>query len=453
MSETKSRAPHLSPKVRDLLEGMQKELNENGTIPISIFNDKDLHQAEMEQIFGKQWNYIGHESEIPKPGDYVLRYVGNDPFIFVRDEDGSIRVLFDACRHRGVQLCRAEKGNTSHFRCPYHGWTYKNTGELIGAPGYKKAYQGMDKSEWGLIPAPRMENYHGFVFISLEREGPSLEDALGDFAWYLEMMFTMQTDGLEVLGEPQKFVVNCNWKQFAENFGGDDYHLLYLHRSTYDAGVMQIPLMENMKGYHIKPGKGHGVSFSIDLESEEENYWMFPPEIVETFDGLKNMTKAQQDFAKGARVTVGNIFPNTSFLLIPLSPDPNEVDPTTFLTWRVWRPLGPDQVEVVNWFFMYKNVPGEYKKQAFRAGLQSFGMAGTFEMDDAIPLESIARVANSVFGKKELKLNYQMGMDGIGESKVVEDWPFPGEAWYPRFEEGNQRQIYQHYLDVMLNNQ
>lgn len=450
MNNTKAQ-DHLSPRIRTILEEMQRDLQENGTIPVGIFNDEELHQAELEHIFAKQWNFIGHESEVPNCGDYVLRYIGNDPFILVRDENGSIRVLFDACLHRGVNVCRAEKGNTSHFRCRYHGWTYKNTGELIGAPAFNEGYKGMDKGKWGLLPAPRVESFYGFVFASLEKEGPSLREALGGMAWYLEMIFTLQKDGMEVLGEPQRWVINANWKQAVENFCGDDYHLLYLHKSSYDVGSITVPLMENMKGYHIKPGQGHGLSFSIDMESGNPNYWFFPPDILATFDGLSSMSPEQQKLARGSRVTVGSVFPNISFLMLPLTPDPDNMPPTPLFAWRLWRPLGPDKIEVFNWFFMYKNTPAEFKADSFRAGILTFGASGTFEMDDTSPWESAAKLAGSVFGKKNLKLNFQMGMNGIGMSKIVEDWPFPGEAWYPRFEEGNQRFLYKHYLNVMLN--
>src|SRR5262249_24800044 len=132
-----------------------------GLVPARIFNDPELHELELRRVFGRAWLFVGHESEIPHRGDYCLRYLGRDPFIFVRDEGGQVRVLFDGCRHRGTLVCRAERGNASHFRCSYHGWTYKNTGELVGMPKAREAYKGLDKSEWGLIPAPQVETVHG----------------------------------------------------------------------------------------------------------------------------------------------------------------------------------------------------------------------------------------------------------------------------------------------------
>lgn len=109
-------------------------ISDTGEIPTRIHNDREIYDLELERIFGRSWVFIGHESEIPEPGDYAKRYIADNPVIFVRDESGEIQVLFDSCRHRGTTVVRAEQGNTTHFRCPYHNWTYKNTGELVGVP-------------------------------------------------------------------------------------------------------------------------------------------------------------------------------------------------------------------------------------------------------------------------------------------------------------------------------
>ena len=51
-------------------------------------------------------------------------------------------------------MCKSEMGNTSHFRCSYHGWTYDTSGELIGVPYHKEVYnERLDRSEWGLVPS------------------------------------------------------------------------------------------------------------------------------------------------------------------------------------------------------------------------------------------------------------------------------------------------------------
>ena len=128
--------------IEDLLEGMGPSLDE-GLVPARIFNDPEIHQLELERVFSRAWCFIGHESEIPSPGDYVpALHRPATPSSSSATRTGRSALLFDGCRHRGALVCRAEKGNASHFRCSYHGWTYKNTGELIGAPAFREAYGG-----------------------------------------------------------------------------------------------------------------------------------------------------------------------------------------------------------------------------------------------------------------------------------------------------------------------
>ena len=115
-----------------------------GMIPAKIYSDPDIFSLERRRVFGHAWLFLAHESEIRDPGDYVVRRIIDDSFIVCRDETGEVRVLFNMCLHRGMQVCRSELGNTSHFRCPYHAWTYKNSGELVGVPFHGDAYGG----EW-----------------------------------------------------------------------------------------------------------------------------------------------------------------------------------------------------------------------------------------------------------------------------------------------------------------
>jgi phenylpropionate dioxygenase-like ring-hydroxylating dioxygenase large terminal subunit len=153
---------------------------------------------EAKKIFQMTWVFLVHEFEIPWPGDYVLRRIIDDSFIVARDENGQIHVLFNMCRHRGMQLCHADAGNTSHFRCPYHGYTYKNTGKLNGGPFQKEAYgpEGLDKDEWAMTPAPRVGVYEGMIFASLDPDVRPLEEHIGEMGWYLDFYLK---DGVQIL--------------------------------------------------------------------------------------------------------------------------------------------------------------------------------------------------------------------------------------------------------------
>jgi nitrite reductase/ring-hydroxylating ferredoxin subunit len=127
---------------------------DEGEIERDIFVDPAIHAEELERIFARTWLFVAHASEIPSPGDYVTRRTGADPVFVTRTEDDRFQVFLNTCKHRGMQVCRVDRGNTSHFRCPYHGWTYRNDGHLIGVPALKQAYGTLDKDRLSLTAPP-----------------------------------------------------------------------------------------------------------------------------------------------------------------------------------------------------------------------------------------------------------------------------------------------------------
>src|ERR1700755_3271896 len=152
-----------------------------GMIPAHVYADPEIFAAERDRLFARSWTFLAHESEIPDPGDYVVRRVLADSFIVARDEAGMVRVMFNMCLHRGMQICRAELGNASHFRCPYHAWSYKNDGKLIGVPFHRDAYggdEGLRRSDNALLPAPATEIVNGMIFVSLDPDVMPLTEYL-----------------------------------------------------------------------------------------------------------------------------------------------------------------------------------------------------------------------------------------------------------------------------------
>src|SRR4051795_10650859 len=162
----------MTTEIRDIVGDIRE-----GMVPAQIYGDQEVFELEHDRVFGRSWLYLAHESEIPEPGDYVLRRIVDDSFIVVRDENAIVRVHANICLHRGMQVCRAEIGNASHFRCPYHAWTYKNSGELVGLPFHEDAYggeAGLRREGVGLLPAPRVDTHAGLIFASLDHEAPEL---------------------------------------------------------------------------------------------------------------------------------------------------------------------------------------------------------------------------------------------------------------------------------------
>jgi len=207
-----------------------------GMIPAHIYSDPEVFELERERVFGRSWVFLAHESEIPAAGDFVLRRIVDDSFIVVRDNAGAVRVHFNMCIHRGMQVCRAEQGNATHFRCPYHGWTYRNNGSLAAVPFHDDAYGGEEafpRAGKGLIGPAQVDSINGLIFANLDPSAPPLRDFVGDFAYYLDFYSRQSGSGLELRG-PQRWRVRANWKIGCENFVGDMYHTPHTHRSVVD---------------------------------------------------------------------------------------------------------------------------------------------------------------------------------------------------------------------------
>ena len=152
-----------------------------GEISREIFVNKNIYEAEKEQIFTRSWLYVGHESQIKDPGDFFVSKMGEESVILTRDRAGEIHVFLNSCTHRGMKVCRYDEGNTKLFTCPYHAWSFSTDGKLIGVQDYENAYQPpFDKSEWGLIEVAQIGVYMGTIWATWDKTAPSFKDYLGD---------------------------------------------------------------------------------------------------------------------------------------------------------------------------------------------------------------------------------------------------------------------------------
>lgn len=432
--------------IHETLRDARRTFEDEGKLLAKVFNDPEIFDLEVRKIFTKTWVFLAHESEIPDPGDYVVRRIVNDSFIVSRDERGEIHVLFNMCRHRGMQVCRADVGNASHFRCPYHGWTYKNNGRLNGVPFNKEVFgpEGLDKEEWGMTTPPKVGTYHGMIFASMDPEASSIEDFIGDVGWYLDFFFKKSPAGMEVVGGPQRWIIPADWKLATENFYGDGYHTQSSHMSTIKAGIMRVKNASYLKdGVQIRAGI-HGGGF---MAFRPGSYLNYPPDIVESM--RRNLRPEQMKLVEEHSILPLNfsVFPNLSFLNSALTMEAGKRS-VPFLTMRLWQPMGPGKIEVWSWCLVEKDAPEEFKQASARAYLTTFGVSGTFEQDDAENWRSVSRVAAGEMAGEHY-LNYRMGLDHV-KPLPESEWPGPGTAYPKMYVDFAQRLFWRTYFDHLL---
>jgi benzoate/toluate 1,2-dioxygenase subunit alpha len=197
----------------------------------SAFTDEALFDLEMKHIFEGNWIYLAHESQIPNINDYYTTHIGRQPIVIARNRQGELNAFINACSHRGAQLCRFKRGNKATYTCPFHGWTFNNSGKLLKVKdpedsGYSDCFNKDGSHD--LKKIARFESYRGFLFGSLNPDVLPLTEFLGGAAKIIDMIVDQSAEGLEVLRGSSTYTFEGNWKLQAEN-GADGYHVSAVH--------------------------------------------------------------------------------------------------------------------------------------------------------------------------------------------------------------------------------
>src|ERR1700722_12299824 len=104
------------------------------TMPVQFYRDPDLFERERQNIFAKTWQFLGLESDLVRPGDYLAETLAGYPVVVVRDKERGLRGYHNVCRHRAGPLVRSEKGRCDgEFVCQFHEWRYGFDGRLKDA--------------------------------------------------------------------------------------------------------------------------------------------------------------------------------------------------------------------------------------------------------------------------------------------------------------------------------
>ncbi|MGE3645607.1 MAG: Rieske 2Fe-2S domain-containing protein [Beijerinckiaceae bacterium] len=353
------------------------------------FVSDDVLRAEMDNIFGRQWIYAGHASELKKPGDFRTRSVAGRPVIFCRDNSGEIRVLLNTCRHRGALVCREREGNVRGFYCFYHGWVYNTDGSLRGVPGEDAYGPDFDKSAMGLTPVPRVESYRDFYFVNFDSNAENLNDYLAGAKDYIDLIVEQSPSGqMEIISGTQEYEIRANWKLLVEN-SVDDYHLLSTHITWMNYMSNSGVSMKRPKGL-LLPSAGKGIDLGNGhLCIDNPNYrgrpvaaWIsvYGEDAKEDIASIRRELVDRLGEARAERVANTNrnlsIFPNLV------------INDGSSVTVRNFWPVAPDRLRVTAWALGPVEETEEQRARRLHAFLTFYGPGGFATPDDVSALES-----------------------------------------------------------------
>ncbi|MDP9093359.1 MAG: aromatic ring-hydroxylating dioxygenase subunit alpha [Actinomycetota bacterium] len=394
---------------------------------------QEIYEAELENVFGRTWLFLAHDSMIAKPGDFYSTYMGGDPVIISRQKDGSVKAFLNVCRHRGMRVCRAEQGNTKAFMCTYHGWTYDGAGALVSVPNSDDAYHNdINKSQWGLLQI-RVESYKGLYFGNFDSNAPSLAEYLGGMTFYLDTWIDDADGGLEVLPGVLKWNVDANWKLASEQFAGDGYHAQVTHMSSFPVLNPDYQRAWEVPGRQFSSPQGHGHSFMLLPRAPKAG------SAIGEYQYASQQAKIERLGEERASMMGNfNVFPNFGGLagLAVLGP---------VATLRVVHPRGPNKMEIWSYSLIEKNAPEEVKQAQARSVGLTLGPAGMVETDDGENWSMIGQSLLTSHQARKLAFNYQMGAGYERE----DDPTFPGLIGSRYFGEGPQRAFYGRWLEFM----
>lgn len=343
-----------------------------------LYTDPAMFERELERIHHRGWAFVGHESEVASPGEFVTRRLGRQPVLLTRDDSGAVRLWSNRCPHRGATVCALDQGQTRFFRCPYHAWTFDTAGTLVSLPAEEGFGPEFDRATHGLAPVPRMDSYRGFVFGSWSHDGQTLAEHLGDARDVIDRLCDVSPVGeISLRAGWLRHRIHANWKMAAENVC-DFYHPPVTHASS---GLMNaVPpgyFSDAFGGVARYLGGGHG---EIDYRSAQ---------------GRTSIGLGPHGF----------IFPN---LFIESS------------SIFVIQPVGVAEMTHLQTPITWVGLPEELQRRQFRRFGVGFGAAGVVEPDDAATWERMQLGLEA--GEPEwVVLERGVQADAAGEGRALDE--------------------------------
>jgi phenylpropionate dioxygenase-like ring-hydroxylating dioxygenase large terminal subunit len=366
-----------------------------------VYISDEIFALECERLFARAWIFAGHESQIPKTGDYLTLESAGVPLIVVRAAQGAIHALVNRCAHKGAAVLADAMGNTGRaFRCPYHGWSYRLDGSILGIP-MRAAYDGtaLMACESGKgLQTVAAASHRGFIFVRLAAEGPSLAEYFGDSLFLIDQMVERSPAGaLEFVGPCMRNTIRCNWKIYLENIN-DSLHVFAAHEAA---------AIGARKAWGTKPPDAPKpmaieqlLPFTFSNEFMDEMGGRVLPNghsVIGTTQSSHSVYAAIPGYAEAMEKAYGT---EKARKLLAFSPQNMILYPTLAMktapqVLRVLRPLAADRTVVEGWAFRAKGAPDALLEQSLTYSRIAFSPLSLVALDDVQVFETVQKALHA----------------------------------------------------------
>jgi p-cumate 2,3-dioxygenase subunit alpha len=357
----------------------------------STMTSPEIMELERKFIFERCWLYVGHESEVSKPGDYVRRVVAGRPLFMIHGRDGTVRIFINSCLHRGAMVCRADSGNAGSFVCFYHGWSYDNCGKLIGIPDPAGYAEGFCEAERRLAEPRHVDSYRGMYFVNFGSNVPTLVEFLGEAREIIDL--TMDSaeilGGWKVIKGTARYDIRANWKLLLEN-SSDNYHFHTVHKTFTDhmanerkragLGRPKIDNINNSRGLAFRHGH-------VAMLTRAEGRTIASPSPLWKQETIDEVMRVRDELVQRYGEARGHSMADISRFLI-IFPNLAFHDTQSGFKFRQWWPIAPDMMQVTQWELVPRAERRDIADHRLQGGVAFQGPGGFGTPDDIEALES-----------------------------------------------------------------
>lgn len=283
-------------------------LDQATTIPSSWYLDERIHALEQKTVFAQSWQFAARRDQLERSGAYVTLEIGGEPIVVVRGRDNLLRGFFNVCGHHAAAVMTEPEGTANQLRCPYHGWTYSLEGELKGTPDFTGVCN-FDRTGSGLVPV-ETAIWEKWIFVKVgcdanvlpvmhgdgNNESKILQapEALGATERFPSPELVTQFTQLDLAQlhwlEQSRYLFDCNWKVFVDNYLDGGYHVPHLHKALDSVLDYSSYTIENGEGFCLQSSpvvsaRAEPVTGAVRGGDRALYYWLYPNFMINWYEG------------------------------------------------------------------------------------------------------------------------------------------------------------------------